>query len=167
MYMPPTQHSRQFIDTPMLVVNSKRDTWQARGVLGLNGTDCPGTIHADGSVTYCTTANANAVAEGKQWAIYGDMFVEAMSLVPAKHGCFLTNCPQHCMTGSPENQPSTPNMTLHDVIVEWYPLAVRNGRDPSFVAPRHIASSTDGCYEVHGTDGDGDSLLHFEFPESV
>ena len=132
----------------MLAVNSKHDTWQARGVLGLNAADCPGKIHPGGEITHCTTANANATEQGKQWSIYGDMFATAMPLVAGKHNCFLTNCPQHCMMGSAENQPSTPNMTLHGAVQEWNPLAVKRGPKSGFKAPRHIASHTDGCYEV-------------------
>jgi len=145
--------SAQYVTTPLLVVNSKFDTWQERGVLSLNTTDCPATVSADGSVLYCKSDSPTAIKEGEAWKEYGAMMVAAMDKVPQQHGAFLTNCPGHCQTGSAptEMNPAEANFTLHDTIMEWYPLVVQHGKEPGFKAPRHMASATDNCYHPPAT----------------
>jgi hypothetical protein len=135
-----------FLDTPMLVVNSKFDTWQERGVLGLNTTECTHVVdQSTGVVTYCDKSmSAAAVEEDAFWRGYAASMAAAAGALPSHHGAFLTNCPMHCTSGG-DNYPAAPGVFLGKAIQAWWTSAIVNVGNASWVAPRWVASATDGC----------------------
>jgi len=137
----------QFVQTPTLVVNSKYDVWQERGVLGLNITECPGTVAADGTVVLCDdTAGADTVAQHEYWLEYGRAMLGAMAKVDKRHGAFLTNCPGHCATaGSAFLESAFPGTNLKAAVLQWLPEAIANGTQPGWSAPRWQAQEGQKC----------------------
>jgi hypothetical protein len=136
----------QFVQTPLFIANSKYDTWQARGVLSLNITECKGVVESDGTVQLCTNTSADSIAEENFWVQYGDDMVTALSLVPKHHSAFLTNCPTHCQTGGSDwRHPAFPGTRLDAAVKQWYPQAIAHASDRSWVAPRWIAKDGDKC----------------------
>eukprot|EP00040_Diaphanoeca_grandis_P029080 m.169321 g.169321 ORF g.169321 m.169321 type:complete len:408 (+) comp31561_c0_seq1:229-1452(+) len=135
-----------FLKTPMMVMNSKYDTWQRAGVLQLNSTDCPGlTNKTTGAIELCQNPHG---PEEAFWVNYGDLMMNAATSLPKHHGVFLTNCPMHCETGGGWSNPSTQGQTLSKAAIEWYNLAmaaVKTNSVDSFVAPRSIAVDSDTC----------------------
>ena len=133
----------QFLVSPILVVNSRYDTWQARGTLGL---DCQATVLPDGTPDLCHNRATvpNATAETAAELKYGDAMAAAALALPKQHGVFLTNCPTHCESDS-LGHPSTPGHYLYDVIHEWYAQVMVAGQQPGWVAPRYIAQDGDLC----------------------
>ena len=141
----------RFISTPTLVVNSKYDTWQERGVLGLNTTLCPGTVApSNGAITLCHNDTAAARAQGAFWLTYGDQMMAAMGKLPKRHGAFLTNCPTHCQSSALGN-PSTPGEFLGAAIATWLPQVMAHGGEPDYIAPRWIATNGDACVRQPAT----------------
>lgn len=55
--------------------------------MGLNTTDCPGTIATNGSITLCLSAFS---AQQSFWEAYGDTMVAALATLPPRHGAFFT-----------------------------------------------------------------------------
>jgi hypothetical protein len=138
----------QFVETPLFIANSKYDTWQERGVLGLNATECPADVAADGTVELCWTNTSEAVAQGKFWLAYGDSMVEALKdpRVSHRHAAFLTNCPTHCQTDPTGfRHPAFPGTELGAAVKQWYPEAVKNARNLTWKAPRWVAADGDKC----------------------
>ena len=138
----------QYVKTPLFVANSKHDTWQVRGVLGMNTTECPG--HFDpttGIITLCNiTMGPTAVAEEQFWEDYGDEMVAASAKVPLQHSFFLTNCPTHCQTaGLLWAEPAFPGTRLDAAVLQWYPEAIANVQNATWKAPRWLARHGDGC----------------------
>ena len=76
-----------FVSTPMMIVNSKYDTWQEKAILGLD----------------CTVGKCANGTEEAFWVNYGHAMVAALDAVPARHSAFLSNCPAHCQTGTGGN----------------------------------------------------------------
>ena len=119
---------------PVLIVNSKYDTWQQAGVLGLRGI-CSPTVEVNGTVSLCPQ-NKSAL---KFWLGYGQAMIMAVKKLPQMHGAFLTNCPGHCATsGKVYGESAFPGTNLHAAVDQWYPLAIAfaQGSDPSWKAPR-------------------------------
>jgi hypothetical protein len=136
----------QYVKTPLFIMNSKYDTWQARGVLSLNATECKGLVAADGTVELCTNSTPDAVVEGEFWVDYGDDMVAALASVPKYHAAFLTNCPTHCQTSGPGwRHPAFPGTRLDAAVQQWYPKAIENIHNESWAAPRWIARDGDKC----------------------
>jgi O-palmitoleoyl-L-serine hydrolase len=138
----------QYVETPLFIANSKYDTWQARGVLGLNTTECPASVAPDGTVNLCWTNTSNALAEARFWVAYGDSMVAALnnSLLSRRHAAFLTNCPTHCQTDPTGfRHPASPGTALGVAVKQWYPQAIKNARDASWKAPRWVAADGDKC----------------------
>jgi len=135
-----------FLQTPMLVVNSKYDTWQERGVLQLNNTLCPGSVDVStGNITLCLDASS---PEQKYWVTYGDAMVAAAHALPQRHGVFLTNCPIHCQGDNLNDPSSKTGLDLGQALVQWAReafAAVAAGTVTSFVAPRSIPVDSDKC----------------------
>ena len=130
--------------TPLMVVNSRFDVWQAVAVLGLNATDCPGTVNAStGAITLCQPGHA---AEEAFWGAYGDAMSAALAALPPRHGAFFTNCPTHCQTGIGWAYPSTAGgLTLGQAVAAWWGAAAQHAREPGWVAPRFLAVDGDQC----------------------
>jgi hypothetical protein len=74
----------RFVLTPLFVLNSKFDTWQAGAIIGAPP---PGII--------------TKVPQPVQafWLRYSQQMVGNFSALPTRHGGLLTNCPAHCQTG--------------------------------------------------------------------
>lgn len=136
----------RFVATPMMVVNSKYDTWQEKSILGLDTTACPATVSREGVITLCTPAHADMAAF---WVAYGDALTAALAALPPRFGAFITNCPAHCETGNGWGNPSTGAVaTLGQAVAAWYPEAVAHSRDPAWAAPRFVANDADQCVQA-------------------
>lgn len=138
-----------FVQTPMLVVNSVYDTWQERGVIGLDPAICPGRVLPDGTVSLCNTSAPGGAAEEAFWLSYGAAMRTAMAAQPVRHGAFLTNCPTHCQASSLGN-PSAPGRFLGPSIAAWYAGVMSTGQQANYEAPRWVASPGDGCVHQSG-----------------
>ena len=79
-----------FIKAPMLIVNSKHDTWQEVTILELNTTHCPGTIAKNGTITLCLPSYPK---EEAFWVAYGETTAASVQQLPPRHGAFLTCVP--------------------------------------------------------------------------
>ena len=136
------KHSVPFVDLD----GSQLTLRQRAGVLGLNSTECPGTVKPDGTVELCTNVTANAVAEGKFWVQYGDAMVAALGPLSKRHAAFLTNCPAHCQSsGSGWRHPAFPGTRLDAAVKQWYAEAIANIANDEWAAPRWIAKDGDKC----------------------
>jgi hypothetical protein len=138
----------RFVQTPMMVVNSKYDTWQEASIMGFDSHDCPATVDAKtGAITLCTLPeHANMTAF---WVAYGDAMLDALAQLPPRFGAFITNCPAHCQTGNGWLNPSRGTVaTLGEAVAAWYPQAVAHYQDPAWVAPRFVAEDADDCLVV-------------------
>jgi hypothetical protein len=135
-----------FVQAPLLIVQSKYDTWQEVSIMGLNSTACPATVQpATGAITLCLPPFA---AQGAFWEAYGATLAAALAALPPRHGAFLTNCPIHCQTGSGWGDPSAGlEGTLGQAFGAWWPAAVAHGREPGWAAPRYVAGPADGCLQ--------------------
>jgi hypothetical protein len=71
-----------FVQTPLFILQSKYDTWQGPAIIGANA----------------SIANVSSAVK-RFWVAYGQQMVELLDALPAQHGSFLTNCPQHCQSG--------------------------------------------------------------------
>ena len=136
----------RFVSTPMMVVNSKYDTWQRASIMGFNATDCPATVSRAGAITLCTPAHADMQAF---WVAYSDKMMDALAQLPPHFGAFLTNCPAHCETGVGWSNPSKGTVaTLGEAVAAWWKGAVAHVKDPNWEAPRFVADDADGCLVV-------------------
>ena len=131
-----------FVQTPMLVVNSRYDTWQEKSVVGI---DCEANVSSSGGISLCPPGMEQ---QGKFWVAYGDTLAAAASALPPRHGVFLTNCPVHCQTGTGFGDPSTGAVaTLGEAVDRWWPEALAHGKEPGWAAPRFIALDADECVQ--------------------
>ena len=136
----------QFVTTPLFIANSKYDTWQERGVLGLNTTECTSHVALDGTVTLCNGTSPDARAQEKFWLAYGDAMVAALNDVSKRHAAFLVNCPTHCQSDPTGwRHPAFPGTQLGAAVKQWYPQALANLENSSWVAPRWVARDGDKC----------------------
>ncbi len=137
---PPHFPTRPFVETPLLVVNSKFDTWQEVSVVGV---DCKANVSKDGDIDLCPPGMAQQEAF---WRAYGDTLTARVSALPPRHGAFITNCPVHCQTGARWTDPSTGTVaTLGQAVDAWWPDALAHGGQPGWEAPRFIALDADQC----------------------
>lgn len=74
----------QHVQTPLFVLNSKFDTWQASAIVGAPS---PGIITQENQTVQ------------QFWLQYAAALVSNFSTLPSQHGGFLTNCPAHCQSG--------------------------------------------------------------------
>ncbi len=133
-----------FTQTPLFIVNSRYDTWQEVAVLGLNSTDCPGSVSAaTGAITLCRPGHE---AEQAFWSANAEAMTAALAATPARHGAFFTNCPTHCQTGIGWNYSSSPGgPSLGQAVAQWWLQASEHSSSPGWVAPRFLAAEGDGC----------------------
>lgn len=138
----------RYVETPLFIANSKYDTWQSRGVLGLSMPECAASVATDGTVNLCWTNTSKARAQNQFWLAYGDAMVAALnsSLLSQRHAAFLTNCPTHCQTDPTGfRHPALPGSSLGAAIQQWYPEAIKNARNAEWKAPRWLAVDGDKC----------------------
>lgn len=149
------QVAAQFIETPLLIVNSKFDTWQRRGILSLDEDDCPGSIAADGSIELCDNSTDTSAQEWAFWSRYGDLMAESLSSVPRRHAAYLSNCPTHCLTsGWHWRDPAFPGTRLDAAVLQWFGWAMGDAGAPSWRdAPRWVAQHVydQGCVHIAET----------------
>jgi len=137
----------QHVQTPMLIANSKYDTWQSKAILNLNTEDCPATVRADdGKVELCKNVSKVAENEKEFWMKYGDEMVEALDLVPNRHAAFVSNCPGHCTLWG---ESATPGSVFGDVMMDWFEEAVVHGQEEEWIAPRIVAKDGVSCMKAH------------------
>jgi hypothetical protein len=74
------------VKTPLFVLNSKYDLWQSNAVIGAGA--CGNNI-----------SNCSAPVK-KFWGAYGERMVAAFEALPPQHGGFLSNCQNHCQSGT-------------------------------------------------------------------
>merc|ERR1711862_37781 len=93
------------------ILNSKYDTWQQPNVLGV----------------HCTPPNCVDADIEALWVDYGRLMVSKLNELPARHGAFVSNCPEHCQLGSSEAWTgttvcvsSTRCDSMRDAFVHWY-----------------------------------------------
>eukprot|EP00040_Diaphanoeca_grandis_P010394 m.53174 g.53174 ORF g.53174 m.53174 type:complete len:412 (-) comp21719_c0_seq1:72-1307(-) len=96
------------VKTPLFVINSKYDTWQAGGIIGA------GTCGHD--ITNCSTKIQTF------WSGYADKMVDALIALPPQHGGFLSNCQAHCQTGTASAwmNLTVNGATMGESFVTWY-----------------------------------------------
>ena len=131
-----------FVQTPMLVVNSKYDTWQKASIMGIQ---CEPVVSKTGQITLCPPSMQD---EETFWKAYGDTMMGHASTLPLRHGVHFTNCPTHCQSSAIRlwEDPSTgTEATVGQAVDLWWTDALVHGRDPNWVAPRHIALDSDEC----------------------
>jgi hypothetical protein len=112
----------QFVVTPLFIANSRYDTWQERGVLGLNTTECASHVATDGTVTLCNGTGADARAQQQFWLAYGDAMVAALRdpKLSKRHAAFLVNCPTHCQSDPTGwRHPAFPGTQLGAAVKQW------------------------------------------------
>jgi len=132
-----------FVQTPILVVQSKFDTWQEVSIVGIN---CTAKVSPTGEITLCPPGME---VQEAFWKAYGDTMVDAIHALPRRHGVHLTNCPVHCQTGAGWGDPSTGTLaTLGQAVARWWPEALLHGREPGWAAPRFLALDSDECVKA-------------------
>ena len=96
-----------FVKTPLFVLNSKYDTWQAGGIIGA------GTC--GNKISSCPAAIQTF------WKAYGMKMVDTLKSLPSQHGGFLSNCQAHCQSGSGAWHDSTIDGTsMGAAFSSWY-----------------------------------------------
>jgi hypothetical protein len=96
-----------FVQTPLFVLNSKYDTWQAGGIIGAG--------KCGNNITSCS------LPIQKFWAGYGNRMVAILKGLPPQHGGFLSNCQAHCQTGSGGWSSTTVDGTsMGDAFLGWH-----------------------------------------------
>ncbi len=131
----------QYVQTPLFVLNSKFDTWQASAIVGAPSPD--------------VITQENRTVQ-QFWLQYAAAMVSNFSALPPQHGGFLTNCPAHCQSGrathghdpahrtaDPWNLTTINSISLGTAFKLWYEARTRTAR-------AHDASRRGGS-----TDGDG------------
>lgn len=94
-----------YVNTPMMIVNSHYDTWQQAAILGLQ----------------CDITACNGTQEAF-FIDYGHEMLTKLDAVPARHAAFLTNCPAHCQTGTGGDWAvrSVNGVPLGTAVATWY-----------------------------------------------
>eukprot|EP01048_Picozoa_sp_COSAG05_P025316 COSAG05_NODE_6387_length_969_cov_1.270115_1_plen_219_part_00 len=96
-----------YVKTPLFVLNSKFDTWQAGGIIGAgtcgnNISSCPPDVKSF-------------------WQRYGMKMVSILKGLPPQHGGFLSNCQAHCQAGSGAWHGATIDGTaMGSAFTTWY-----------------------------------------------
>ena len=137
-----------YIATPVFVLNSKYDTWQAGQI-----------ISAGKCGTNISSCSANVT---KFWVDYGHEMVTLLDAMPARHGAYVHNCQSHCQTSSSTHGTAdydTDTVTVRgasenmgDAVHAWY-VAAMAGKPET--AKRYIDRCDilpcpgDTCHGVH------------------
>eukprot|EP00040_Diaphanoeca_grandis_P020239 m.107608 g.107608 ORF g.107608 m.107608 type:complete len:416 (+) comp27811_c2_seq1:300-1547(+) len=109
----------KFVQTPLFVLNSKYDTWQAKRIIGAN---C--------SISQCDPALQTF------WVKYGQEMVRLLDELPARHGVYVHNCQSHCQTGTgPWSTDSVNGTIMQQAVTSWYAAALQGTQA---TLPRHI-----------------------------
>merc|ERR1711988_765220 len=88
----------------MFYVQSKYDTWQQKAILGLQ---CP--------ITKCNATTKAA------FVAYGRLLAQAVMKLPARHGAWVTNCPEHCQVGRSQWEGETVGgVSMKAAFLAWY-----------------------------------------------
>ncbi len=111
-----------FIQTPIFILNSKYDTWQGAQI-----------IRAGQCARNISKCPPNVI---QFWTNYGNLMVESLDALPARHGVYVHNCPSHCQTANHQWQTDTINGThMQDAVARWYDAAIKGQQA---TVPRHI-----------------------------
>jgi hypothetical protein len=96
-----------YVSTPLFVLNSKYDTWQAGGIIGAGA---------------CADRIANCSAQIQRfWGDYGNRMIAILTSLPPQHGGFLSNCQAHCQTGSGSwTQLTIDGTAMGNAFTGWY-----------------------------------------------
>mmetsp|Transcript_25035 Transcript_25035/g.72421 ORF Transcript_25035/g.72421 Transcript_25035/m.72421 type:complete len:434 (-) Transcript_25035:135-1436(-) len=137
-----------FVRVPMLIVNSKFDTWQQKAILGLDGDYCSPKVDMDGTVIPCGNDSPGAQARDRYWKIYASVMQRTVEeLLPPRHGVFLTNCPWHCLFGWMNWYDSAgSDQQLNVATAHWIALLESGRIHENMTAPRWIAKEQDKCF---------------------
>jgi hypothetical protein len=120
-------HHLPLLQTPLFVLNSKYDTWQAKQIIG-----------AGNCSDHISTCPTDLIAF---WVGYGHKMVAILDSLPPRHGAYLGNCQMHCQTG-PSSWGYTVNGTsMGSAVATWYAAALRGEQA---TLPRHV----DRCDEL-------------------
>lgn len=124
------------VQTPLFVLNSKFDTWQAGAIVGAN-----------------TSVEKADKPLQEFWLAYAAEMAANFTSLPSRHGGFLTNCPAHCQTGRATHghdpahrtpdpwQATTVNgIAMGRAFGQWYEHRAHGGTEPGF---RWLAAATD------------------------
>jgi hypothetical protein len=79
----------RYVQTPLMMLQSKYDTWQGSDILGLA---CKLPYDSPGIGSCSTTEQA-------VWVAFGKKMITAVNALPPTAGIFLSNCPRHCRSG--------------------------------------------------------------------
>jgi hypothetical protein len=115
-----------FVKTPLFVLNSKYDTWQAGQIIGSRSSpfDCGYNISG------CPASMQ------KFWVDYGRLMVSMADALPARHGVYLHNCQSHCQTGLEQwNTDTVDGVHMHAAVSTWYAAALNGSQE---VVPRRV-----------------------------
>lgn len=136
-----------FVQTPMLVVNSKFDTWQRKAIMGFDDDHCSPRVDTDGTVIPCGNDSPAAQARDKYWKIFASVMERSVEeVLPSHHGAFLTNCPWHCLFSWMNWYDSAgPNERLNDATAHWVDLLETGRINDNMTAPKWIAKEQDKC----------------------
>ena len=112
-----------FIRTSLFIIESENDCWQRTAYVGKNCERCLSQL--------------------------GRVKFEKLTIVPWRHGVFLTRCGGHCATAVGQyNNEKVNGSTLSQALLSWYQKAIRRdvdfnslSLDESFMAPRYMVSS--------------------------
>ena len=131
----------RFVQTPLFILNSNYDSWQQAAIIGLG--DCRGK-EPDDKPPMCKNTTERAY-----WNDYTHVMLSNLTLVPPRHGAFLTNCVAHCQTGTGGDymRRSVDGITMGNAISTWYNATI--GGSTTDPAPRWVAKCD---YEPCGTD---------------
>jgi hypothetical protein len=133
-----------FVKTPLFVLNSKFDTWQAGGIIGAG--------KCGSKITTCPPAIQSF------WKSYGMRMVETLKALPPQHGGFLSNCQAHCQAGSGAWHSRTIDGTsMGGAFTSWYNTtmaALRVGGDSDDddglpVASRRLGNSSTAAHRYY------------------
>ena len=107
----------QFVPTPLLLLASKYDFWQAEAVLDVGAAKCLARQGPWGCKDDATR---------RRWLAHGTHVADAARRLGARGvSAFVTNCPSHCSNG---HWASTVNGTrLDSAFTSWRDRALRRG----------------------------------------
>ena len=123
------QYTLPYIRTPLYIVNSMHDEWQAQNVLAPNTITLPAvtTYAAFAPCIKTPTTGCNATQAG-QWTGYAAQFLDALAAAraatpapyAAQHGGVITSCPIHTtLIGGLAHRIEVGGKSLYTHIVEW------------------------------------------------
>ena len=122
-------NTSMFVETPLFVLNSKYDTWQAGGIIGAGS---------------CGKNISNCSAKIQTfWGGYGQRMVSILQALPPQHGGFLSNCQAHCQTESAGAWTSrtVDGMPMGEAVAGWYNATMLAAGAGAVRAGNHTAAS--------------------------